>query len=150
MRRHTGSRPYACGVCPARFIQSGQLKTHRRTQGHWVEQEVQFRGNRVEPVHIEGMIETKIKYRKPRNNNNSQSNNSTSQSNTLAVRNLTTLTQNQSNVGIAMIRDAATLIASQEEQNNPTTIVPNIPNFEDGNIPTTANFNNNFNFPQFG
>lgn len=70
MRRHTGSRPYACTVCPARFIQSGQLKAHRRSTGHWVEQEVQFRGNRVEPVHIEGFVETPIKYRKQRSTTN--------------------------------------------------------------------------------
>lgn len=51
MRRHTGVRPYACGVCPARFIQSGQLKTHRRTTGHWMETQPELKGgHRVEPV----------------------------------------------------------------------------------------------------
>lgn len=51
MRRHTGSRPYACGMCPARFIQSGQLKAHRRSTGHWVEMPPELKGGyRVEPV----------------------------------------------------------------------------------------------------
>lgn len=51
MRRHTGSRPYACGVCPARFIQSGQLKAHRRSTGHWMETQPDLKGgHRVEPV----------------------------------------------------------------------------------------------------
>lgn len=51
MRRHTGSRPYACGVCPARFIQSGQLKAHRRSTGHWKEIPPDLKGgHRVEPV----------------------------------------------------------------------------------------------------
>lgn len=51
MRRHTGARPYVCGVCPARFIQSGQLKTHRRTTGHWMEIPPDLKGgHRVEPV----------------------------------------------------------------------------------------------------
>lgn len=51
MRRHTGARPYACGVCPARFIQSGQLKTHRRTTGHWMDVQPDLKGgHRVEPV----------------------------------------------------------------------------------------------------
>lgn len=51
MRRHTGSRPYACGMCPARFIQSGQLKAHRRSQGHWLETQPELKGgHRVTPV----------------------------------------------------------------------------------------------------
>lgn len=51
MRRHTGSRPYACGMCPARFIQSGQLKAHRRSQGHWMETTPELKGgHRVTPV----------------------------------------------------------------------------------------------------
>lgn len=51
MRRHTGSRPYACGVCSARFIQSGQLKAHRRSTGHWMETQPDLKGgHRVEPV----------------------------------------------------------------------------------------------------
>lgn len=51
MRRHTGARPYACGMCPARFIQSGQLKAHRRSTGHWMETPPELKGgHRVEPV----------------------------------------------------------------------------------------------------
>lgn len=51
MRRHTGARPYGCGMCPARFIQSGQLKAHRRSTGHWVETPPDLKGgHRVEPV----------------------------------------------------------------------------------------------------
>lgn len=51
MRRHTGARPYACGMCPARFIQSGQLKAHRRSTGHWMETQPDLKGgHRVEPV----------------------------------------------------------------------------------------------------
>lgn len=51
MRRHTGARPYGCGMCPARFIQSGQLKAHRRSTGHWIETQPDLKGgHRVEPV----------------------------------------------------------------------------------------------------
>lgn len=38
-------------MCPARFIQSGQLKAHRRSQGHWLETQPELKGaHRVTPV----------------------------------------------------------------------------------------------------
>lgn len=38
-------------MCSARFIQSGQLKAHRRSTGHWMETQPDLKGgHRVEPV----------------------------------------------------------------------------------------------------
>lgn len=64
MRRHTGARPYHCGVCPARFIQSGQLKVHRMNTGHWMETQPDLKGgHRVEPV-VPLTNPTPIKFKK--------------------------------------------------------------------------------------
>lgn len=64
MRRHTGARPYHCGVCPARFIQSGQLKAHRASTGHWMETQPDLKGgHRVEPV-VPLTNPTPIKFKK--------------------------------------------------------------------------------------
>lgn len=35
IRRHTGEKPYVCGVCNERFIQGTALKAHQRITGHF-------------------------------------------------------------------------------------------------------------------